>query len=72
MRPTWLPSGEEGRGASCGSSGSRTCRSVVLEVRTGRDCFGWRAGVPLPRGEGIRGADRFLRWAGIEARGPAW
>lgn len=53
-------------GASCGSSGRRTCLSVVLEVRTGNDCLVCLAGVPLPKGEGILGVERFLRWAGIE------
>jgi hypothetical protein len=26
-----------------------------------------RAGVPFPSGEGIRGAVRFLKWAGTDA-----
>lgn len=57
-----------GIGASWGSSGRKTWRSVVLDVLTGRDCFSWRAGVPLPSGEGTGGAERFLRWAGSEER----
>ena len=64
----WLPIGDLGSGASCGSSGKKTCRSVVLDVRTGKDCFKPRAGVPLPSGDGTRGADKLRRWAGREAR----
>jgi hypothetical protein len=67
--------GERGSGASCGSSGRKTCFSIILDVRAvraGKACLAVRAGVPFPSGEGTRGAEveALRRWAGREVRVP--